>query len=114
MLDVVGPKGKIKVKDDLDIACSEQVDEWGCLYRDEKDVRASLDGKRDQEFQQCKECVLGEKLPADLGDPRPHHLIENQSATRQRLSQGWARESTPTTGRLVHSMEGREKFYLER
>lgn len=59
VLDVVGPYGKIKVKDDRTLLALSKSMNGDAFYRDEKDVRASLDGKRDQEFQQCKECVLG-------------------------------------------------------
>ena len=59
VLDVVGPYGKIKVKDDRTLLALSKWMNGVAFYRDEKDVRARLGGKREQEFQQYKECVLG-------------------------------------------------------
>lgn len=59
VLDLVGYYGKIKVKDDWTLLVLSKWMNGDAFYRNEKDVRASLDGRRDQEFQQYKECVLG-------------------------------------------------------
>lgn len=59
VLDLVGYYGKIKVKDDWTLLALSKWMNGDAFYRDEKDVRASLDRRKDQEFQQYKECVAG-------------------------------------------------------